>query len=110
MSHPQPEPVNPETIRLHLLRLAGFIQAMDRDGRLLEAAPRLLKWMGDLRSQLFEYEVRHTRRLLPKPASSEAEDRTAAERESQRIVNESLERQRDVEEEWRRGWTSDDGA
>ena len=110
MSNRQPEPVDPDTVRLQLLRLAGFIQAMDRDGRLLEAAPRLLKWMGDLRSQLFEYEVRHTGRLLPKTVSAEADDRPASERESQRIVNESLERLRRLEDEWRRGEWSDDDA
>lgn len=110
MSHPKQEPVDPETIRHLLLRLAGFIHAMDREGRLLEAAPRLLKLMGDLRSQLFEYEVRHTRRLLPKNVPAQTDGLTANERESKRVVDESLERQHEAEEEWRRGGSSAEGA
>lgn len=104
------EPVNPEQIRQNLLRLADFIQGLNREGSLLDAAPRLLKLMGDLRSQLFEYEVRHTGRLLPKAATAEADAPTTLERESRRVVDESLERLRELEEEWRRGWSAKDDA
>lgn len=105
---PQEAHPDPEQVRRSLLRLARFIHDMDEEGRLLDAAPRLLKWMGDLRSQLFEHEVRHTRRLLPKGAPADAQEPSAPERESRRIVRESLERRREAEEEWRRGGLPDD--
>jgi hypothetical protein len=44
-----------------LLRaLAERIQAMDRQGELLNQAGELLKLIGDIRSELFHYEVRVT--------------------------------------------------
>ena len=44
-----------------LLRaLAMRIQDLDRDGRLLEAAPELQRLLGNARSELFHYEVRVT--------------------------------------------------
>jgi hypothetical protein len=44
-----------------LLRaLAERIQALDRAGRLLDAAPELQKLLGNARSELFHYEVRST--------------------------------------------------
>ena len=44
-----------------LLRaLAERIQLLDRDGQLLKHAGELLKLMGDIRSELFHYEVRVT--------------------------------------------------
>lgn len=44
-----------------LLRaLAERITALERDQDLLAAGPRLLKLMGDARSELFHYEVRCT--------------------------------------------------
>lgn len=109
MSHPQ-QPLDPRQLRQSLLRLADFIQGLERDGSLLEAAPRLLKLMGDLRSQLFEYEVRHTGRLLPKAISAEPEGASGLERESRRVVEDSLDRQREAEEEWRRSWRPGDEA
>jgi hypothetical protein len=46
---------------LELLRaLAGRIEELDRAGGLLDAVPELLKRLGDLRSELFHYEVRST--------------------------------------------------
>ena len=46
---------------LELLRaLAGRIEELDRTGGLLGAVPELLKRLGDLRSELFHYEVRST--------------------------------------------------
>jgi hypothetical protein len=46
---------------LSLLReLAERIQDLDRSGRLLEAAPELQRLLGNARSELFHYEVRHT--------------------------------------------------
>lgn len=44
-----------------LLRaLAGRIQELDREGRLLEHAGELMQLTGDVRSELFHYEVRIT--------------------------------------------------
>jgi PAS domain-containing protein len=44
-----------------LLRsVAARIQELDRDGRLLEAAPELQRLLGNARSELFHYEVRIT--------------------------------------------------
>ncbi len=44
-----------------LLRaLAARIQELDREGRLLEQAGELMKLTGDVRSELFHYEVRVT--------------------------------------------------
>ena len=43
-----------------LRALAERIQELDRSGALLRNAPELLKAMGDLRSELFHYEVRAT--------------------------------------------------
>ena len=44
-----------------LLRaLAERIQELDREGRLLEQAGELMKLTGDIRSELFHYEVRIT--------------------------------------------------
>jgi hypothetical protein len=44
-----------------LLRaLAERIQTLDREGRLLEASPELQQRLGDVRSELFHYEVRVT--------------------------------------------------
>ena len=48
-------------------RLAGMlrdltrrIMELDAEGRLLSESPRLLRTLGDIRSELFQYEVRHT--------------------------------------------------
>ena len=48
-------------------RLAGMLRALaerirelDRSGHLLSAGPELLQLLGDIRSELFHYEVRST--------------------------------------------------
>ena len=43
-----------------LRSLAERILELDRTGRLLQQVPELLRRMGDLRSELFHYEVRST--------------------------------------------------
>ena len=40
--------------------LAELVLELDRSGRLLQHVPELLRRMGDLRSELFHYEVRST--------------------------------------------------
>lgn len=82
---------------LALLRaLAQRIQDLDREGRLLEAAPELQRLLGNARSELFHYEVRLT---YDTPEIAE----------SRRIVEESVRRMSELEldepdddEPWRR--------
>lgn len=66
-----------------LLRaLAERIQELDREGRLLEQAGELMKLTGDIRSELFHYEVRITydtpevaeNRRIVSEAKNETED------------------------------------
>lgn len=46
---------------IELLRaLASRIETLDRAGHLLDAAPELQRMLGDVRSELFHYEVRRT--------------------------------------------------
>lgn len=49
-----------EALRRMLRELADRIVELDRSDRLLEHVPELLRRMGDLRSELFHYEVRIT--------------------------------------------------
>lgn len=43
-----------------LRNLADRIRRLDQDGRLLADAPALLRALGEIRSELFHYEVRST--------------------------------------------------
>ena len=43
-----------------LRELAQRIMRLDAEGRLLDETPALIKELGDVRSQLFQYEVRTT--------------------------------------------------
>ncbi len=49
-----------EELRRLLRELAERILALDRRGELLGHVPELLRRLGDLRSELFHYEVRAT--------------------------------------------------
>jgi hypothetical protein len=49
-----------EALRKMLRGLAERILELDRSGRLLQQVPELLRRMGDVRSELFHYEVRAT--------------------------------------------------
>ena len=77
-----------------LLRaLAERIQELDREGRLLEQAGELMKLTGDIRSELFHYEVRITYDT-PEVA------------ENRRIVSEA---QKDTEGAWEKtDWIPDE--
>src|SRR5438034_10171985 len=77
-----------------LLRaLAERILELDREGRLLDQAGELMKLTGDIRSELFHYEVRHT---YDTPDIAE----------NRRIVSES---KKDEKEEWKKtDWAPDD--
>ncbi len=54
------DPERAERLVRMLRELARRLMALDAEGRLLSEAPRLQKTLGDLRSELFHYEVRHT--------------------------------------------------
>jgi hypothetical protein len=94
----QYDDITPEALRSDLLRLAGLIQQLERESRLLDATPSLLRLLGDLRAKLFAYEVRFTQRLPSQERRTEAEDE--AVREARRIVEEAIRREREAREEW----------
>ena len=54
------DPERAEQLVRMLRELSKRIQALDAEGRLLMESSSLLKQMGDLRSELFRYEVRTT--------------------------------------------------
>lgn len=97
--------IDPEDVRQQLVRVARLILRMHDEGRLLREAPRLQKLLGDLRQRLFAYEVRCTADL----GSAEAGERETSHveddvddpvlSESLRVVQEALERQRELTEE-----------
>lgn len=86
-----------EKVRRVLLNFAELVQRLDDEGRLLRALPLLLTRLGDVRALLFDFEVRHTERLMP------VED--PEEREARRIVREARERMEELADEW-----EDDGS
>lgn len=88
--------VTPDQLRADLRHFADLIVKLDAENGLLEAAPQLLKVLGDLRAKIFAYEVRFTGRL------STIEDEPPEIRESRRIIEEATQRAREAEEEWRR--------
>jgi hypothetical protein len=94
------EVYGPERARrlVALLRaLASRIQELDRDGRLLAAAPELKKLLGDARSELFHYEVRSTY-----DTPEVAESRRIVD-DAQRRVDQLRFDDTDDDEPWRRG-------
>lgn len=91
--------VDPESLRQNLLRLARLIRKLDQQGRLLESSPELIRLMGNLRSKLFDYEVRHTGRLLPQPSEP------PEVKEAQRIIEEAVRALEEAEQQWGRGWS-----
>jgi hypothetical protein len=95
-----PEPPDEEKVRLALRTFGDLVSRLDEEERLLDAVPLLLARLGDLRQMLFSYEVLVTERLLP------TDD--PVERESRDIVRRAREREREMLEEWERGWTGDD--
>jgi predicted methyltransferase len=54
------DPARIAALEAALRELARRILALDAAGRLLEETPELLKALGDMRSELFTYEVRKT--------------------------------------------------
>ncbi len=54
------DPARIEELLAALRELARRIAQLDAEGRLLDDTPGLLKALGDVRSELFQYEVRTT--------------------------------------------------
>lgn len=83
-------------LKAELRRLADTILDLESGGRLLSEAPLLLKLLGDARSRVFAYEVRFARRAeAPAPPVAE---------ESDRVVDEALQREQEAEQEWLKPW------
>ena len=82
-----------KNLRELLRALAGRINELDAEGRLLERPAELLRLIGDVKSELFHYEVRATYD-------------TPDVAESRRIVRDA---QQPSETSWpRTDWTADD--
>jgi hypothetical protein len=92
-------PPSEERVRLELVLFAELIQRLERESRLAEALPFVLRRLGDLRRLLFDYEVRATERLLP------IED--THERAARQLLREMEERRRELEREWGETWRPD---
>lgn len=88
-------------LRADLLHLAALIRRLDRRGELLDSVPRLIKLMGDMRQKLFAYEVRAAEHLRPRPPEGDVLG------ESERVIREAREREREMLAEWERPWTPD---
>ena len=100
--HPEPPssgPPSEERVRLELVLFADLVLRLEKEDRLAEALPFVLRRLGDLRRLLFDYEVRATERLLP------IEDPN--EREARRIVREVEEGNLEMLKEWGDGWEPD---
>ena len=54
------DPARIRELLVALRELARRIMKLDAEGRLLDETPSLLKDMGDVRAELFRYEVRST--------------------------------------------------
>ena len=54
------DPARIEALLTALRALAQRITRLDAEGRLLDETPELLQQLGDIRSELFQYEVRTT--------------------------------------------------
>jgi hypothetical protein len=94
-----PGPPSEERVRLELVLFADLVLRLEKENRLTEALPFVLRRLGDLRQLLFDYEVRATERLLP------VED--PHEREARRLIREVEDRVREMRDEWGDSWTPD---
>jgi hypothetical protein len=100
--------ITPDKLRAELLRFAGLIQRMDKEGLLLRSSPRILRVLGELRQMLFAYEIRGARHLGGKdlPGDPDADPAATTEGEldsdSLRIVREALRREKELQEELER--------
>lgn len=99
----------PDALRADLRYFAELILQLDARNELLDATPRLLKVLGDLRAKIFAYEVRVTGRLFPKEEDNDepTEEIPRDDEESKRIVEEAIRRLEEMEREWSRPWEPD---
>ena len=91
--------IKPDELAADLRRFAELILRLDSEGRLLEAAPNLLRILGDLRAKIFAYEVRATDRLAARLEEPEEV------REARRVIEEAIRRAREAQSEWGRPWS-----
>lgn|SRR5688572_29292965 len=96
--------ITPDGLRADLRHFADLIQRLDAEDRLLEATPRLLKVLGDLRAKIFAYEVRVTGRLFPREKRPEGPHVG----EARKIVEDAIRRIEEAEREWTRPWDPGD--
>jgi hypothetical protein len=94
-----PGPPSEERVRLELVLFADLVLRLEKENRLTEALPFVLRRLGDLRQLLFDYEVRATERLLPV--------KDPHEREARRLIREVEDRVREMRDEWGDSWTPD---
>jgi hypothetical protein len=97
MNHERDEELARE-LKEELRRLADIILDLEAKGQLLADAPRLLKLLGDARSRIFAYEVRFMR---SRPESAKP---VTPATESERVVDEAIQRELEAEKEWLNPW------
>jgi hypothetical protein len=97
--------ITPDELRAQLLRLARLIRAMEKRDVLLQKTASILRLLGELRQMIFAYEVRVTKNLVPSDADAVSD---AAVEDSLRIVNEALDRERELQDELRDFFLPDD--
>jgi hypothetical protein len=101
--------ITPDALRADLRHFAELILRLDAEDTILEATPRLLRVLGDLRAKIFAYEVRVTGRLFPRE-EKEAEPKPKDVEEAKRIVEEAIQRFEEAEREWSQPWDPDETA
>ncbi len=104
--------ISPEELRHQLLRFARLVVRQEKEGALLESLPSLMQFLGELRQMVFAYEVRGTRRAC-KPSDGDAKGPHTGTRDpslmkSLRVVDEAIQRARQLHEELERGLLADD--
>ena len=95
------ERLDPKKLRQDLLNLADAIIRLDEEGTLLEATPELIRIFGDLRSALFEYEVRFADQFFPDY------EEIPEVMEAQRIVHDFARQMDEADQGWWRRWSSE---
>ena len=97
--------ITADELRSRLTSFARLVLKLEERGELLDRLPALMKLLGELRRMLFAYEVRCTGKLVPAEPDPdhEAEDPGVDQEitDSLRIVEEALERERELQDELR---------
>lgn len=104
--------ISPDELRRQLVRFARLVLRREEKGTLLDSVPDLMQFLGELRQMVFAYEVRGARRSEPgagRDAKAPAPDGSDPSlSESLRVVNEAIERAKELQEELKRGLLADD--